>query len=454
MALHVNANLALRLVPDDARRPDAPSKLDPRAQLAAQFIPAGARILDLGGGGGDTLRDMVPFGCSYEAVDRLAHDKGSLIHDLTGAEFPTKAATECDIVVMLGVLEKIADLEALFTHLRFCARDVILSYGPTNLVGGEERAARGFVNHLGYADLITLFDRYGFRVECTAPVSDCEMLMRLTPSGRVAPVMPCNVAVVSDSDAGNFGDRLGLSMINAVLPGEARVHHLTFSTLRERMSEARDDYDLVVVGVGNAMFQPLIGDDIVRILERTKSAIGIFGTAYRELIPRAMIDRVIDRLDLWYAPYEDDVRIYGRGRSNAVHLGDWLIEQFPLTEASLDQPLQIGADIGAELALDRTIQIIQRHKRVHSARLHPLLCALTAAEYAAFSEEPSGRMPGIVSGKFRSMLIDIFGRTYPEQQFFMVDRDAVARYKARVHDNVATMRERVAAMLRNVAVAS
>ncbi|MBS0535942.1 MAG: methyltransferase domain-containing protein [Proteobacteria bacterium] len=451
MALQVNANLALKLVHDEARRPDAASKLDPRAQLAAQFIPAGARILDLGSGGGETLRDLVPFGASYEAVDHLAHAKGSLIHDLTGAEFPTRAATECDIVVMLGVVEKIADLEALFTHLRFCGRDVILSYCPTNLVGGEERTARGFGNHLSYADLITLFDRYGFRIECTAPVSGQEMLMRLTPTGRVAPVLRCHVAVVSDGDAGNFGDRLGLSMINAVLPGEARVDHMTFRTLRERMETARADYDLVVIGVGNAMFQPLLGDDVVRILARAKSAIGIFGTAYRELIPRAMIDRVIDRLDLWYAPYEDDVRIYGRGRSNAVHLGDWLIEQFPLTEASLDQPLQIGADIGPELALDRTIATIQRHRKVHSARLHPLLCALASAEYAAYSEEPSGQMPGIVSGKFRSMLIDIFGRAYPEQQFFMVDRDAVARYKARVHGNVAAMRERVAAMLRNVA---
>ncbi|MBS0247619.1 MAG: methyltransferase domain-containing protein [Proteobacteria bacterium] len=454
MALHVNANLALKLVPDDARRPDASSKLDPRAQLAAQFIASGARVLDLGGGGGETLRDLMPFGCAYEAADRLAHDKGSLIHDLTGAEFPTKAATECDIVVMLGVLEQIADLEALFTHLRFCARDVILSYRPTNLVAGEARQAQGFANHLSYAELITLFDRYGFRIACTAPVSDTEMLMRLTPSSRIAPVVSCHVAVVSESDAGNFGDRLGLSMINAVLPGEARVHHMTFRTLREQMAQARDDYDLVVIGVGNAMFQPLIGDDILRILARGRAAIGIFGTAYRELMPRAMIDRVIDRLDLWYAPYEDDIQIYGRGRSNAVHLGDWLIEQFPLAEASLDQPLQIGADIGADLALDRTIQTIQRHRKVHSARLHPLLCALTSAEYVAYSEEPSGRMPGIVSGKFRSMLIDIFGRTYPEQQFFMVDRDAVARYKAGVHGKVAAMREQVAAILRNVAVAS
>ena len=36
----------------------------------------------------------------------------------------------------------------------------------------------------------------------------------------------------------------------------------------------------------------------------------------------------------------------------------------------------------------------------------------------------------------------------------MVDRDAVARYKARVHRNVAGLRERIDAILRNVAVAA
>ncbi|MCF8477428.1 MAG: class I SAM-dependent methyltransferase [Pseudolabrys sp.] len=454
MALHVNANLALRSVADDGRRPDAISKIDPRAQLAAQFIPSGSRVLDLGSGGGETLRDLMPLGCRYEAVDAIAHGKGSpigdLVSDLAGGEFPTHAATQSDIVVMLGQLERIADLENLFTHLRFCKQDVILSYHPTNLVSGRDRDALGFANHLSYFDLAQLFDRYGFRIECTAPVDDRQMLMRLRPNGRMLPVAACNVAVISESDAGTFGDRLGLHMINAIVPGQANVHHLTFKTL----AQAREQYDLVVIGVGNCMFQPLLGDDIVNILARAKSAIGIFGTQYRELIPRPAIDRVIDRLDTWFAPYQDDVLMYGRGRSNAVHLGDWLIDQFPLSEAALDEPLQIGVEIGSDIPLDRTIQAIQRHKQVYSARLHPLLCALTSAHLAAYAEEPSRQMPGIVSGKFRSMLIDIFGRTYPEKEFFMVDRDAVMRYKARVHRNVGKVAETIEAMLRNVAVAN
>lgn len=436
MNLHVNRNLALETLPDALRQSLTPAaEGDPRAELAAQFIAAGARVLDLSGA--KALKPMLPNGCSYQACD-------------IDAEFPTKAAAKSDIVVMLGVLEQVVDLESLFTHLRFCKRDVVLSYGPTNLSEGHDRAALGFANHLSFYDLALLFDRYGFRIECTAPVDGGQVLMRLTPAERLRPVTPCSVAVVSSNDDNNFGDRLGYHMINSLLPGEAEVHHLTFRTLHE----ARDKYDLVVLGIGNSLFQPLLGDDVLDIVGRAKASIGIFGTQYRELIPRPAIDRLLDRLDTWFARTQDDVLMYGRGRKNVVHLGDWLIDQFPMSKATDDAPLEIGPETGAVLPLDHTIQIIQRHKQVYSARLHPLLCALTSAELAAYTEQSSEQISNINSGKFRSMLIDIFGRTYPEKQFFMVDRDAVTRYKARVHRNVAKVGERIDAILRNVAVAA
>jgi hypothetical protein len=272
----------------------------------------------------------------------------------------------------------------------------------------------------------------------------------LTPTERLKPVLPCSVAVISDHDAGCFGDRLGYHMINALLPGEADVHHLTFRTL----ARAHKGYDLVVLGIGNSLFQPLLGGEVLDIVSSAKAAIGIFGTQYRELIPRPSFDRLLDRLDTWYARYEDDVLLYGRGRKNVVHLGDWLIDQFPMNTASLDEPLQIDEEIAGDLALDRAIQTIQQHRQVYSARLAPLLCALTSAELAAYTDLPSAEMPGIASRKFRSMLIDVFGRTYAEKKFFMVDRDAVARYKAQVHRNVANVRERIDTILRNVAVAN
>jgi len=129
-----------------------------------------------------------------------------------------------------------------------------------------------------------------------------------------------------------------------------------------------------------------------------------------------------ERLDTWYARSEDDVLMYGRGSDNVVYLGDWMIERFPLARACDNEPLRVSDEMGVQRALDRAIQ----------------------------ANQSLDWMSHILSGNFRSMLIDIFGRSYPEHEFFMVDRDAVARYKARVHANVALLCDRIEAMLTNV----
>ncbi|HXI06282.1 MAG: methyltransferase domain-containing protein [Bradyrhizobium sp.] len=419
---------------------------DARAEAAANFIAAGTRVLDLGCGN-MSLQRFLPFGCSYRGCDLVPRDPDTVVCDFNEGQFPTEAAGEADLITMLGLLEYIIDLEAFFAHLRTSRRDVVLSYCATDLSGSIDRPALGWLNHLSFVDLAELFDRHGFRITATLAVDHLQILMRLVPIDRQMPLHPCSVAVISYNDVGNFGDRLGYHMINSLLPGEADVHHLTFQTL----DRARESYDLVVLGIGNSIYKPLVGDDLLNVIGRGKAAVGIFGTQYRELLPRRPLERLVDRLDTWFARYEDDVLMYGRGRTNVEHLGDWLIDQFPMSTPTSDEPLRVGDEIWKELPLDRTIQYIQRHRQVFSARLHPLLCALTSAHEVAYSEQPAGGGTSIVSGKFRSMLIDIFGRTFPEETFFAVDRDAVARYKTRVHGNVARVGTRIEAILRNVA---
>jgi hypothetical protein len=431
MNLQLAGNLALDVTLDALQG----AQTDARAELAAQFVAAGSRVFELRREG-SALAPLLPNGCHYDSAE-------------FGGNFPAKGAADADVVVMLGVLEHIADVETLFTDLRFCKRDVILSYHATDLCAGPLRDTLGFANAYSFYDLATLFDRYGYRIECTAPIDAMQVLMRLTRADRLKPVTACSVAVLSGAE-GHFGDRLGRQMINALLPGEADVHHLSF----DRLAEAREAYDLVVLGVGGGLFQPLLGDDVLDVVSRAKASIGIFGTQYRELVPRPAVERLVERLDTWFARNEDDVLMYGRGRGNVMHLGDWLIEQFPLAVPSIDDPLQIVDEIRDMHAPDRAIEVIQKHKAVYSTRLHPFLCALTSAEIAAYSDQPSADMPGVTSGSFRSLLTDIFGRSYPEQEFFMVDRDAVRRYKARVHRNVARVAERIDAVLRNVAVAA
>ncbi len=224
MALHAANNLASsRTTP--SLWPQTPEQApDARARLAAQFIPAGARVLELGCGR-MALKRFLPTGCEYQGCDIVAREPDTIVCDLNADEFPTQAAAQADVIVMLGVLETIVDVETFFTHLRFCKRDVILSYCASDLTGKCDRAALGWINEFSFFELARLFDRYGFRIECTAPVDGVQMLMRLTPAERMMPLTPCRVAVVSDG-AESFGGRLERHMINALLPGEAEVHHL------------------------------------------------------------------------------------------------------------------------------------------------------------------------------------------------------------------------------------
>ena len=179
MNLHVNSNLALEL-PSDV----APSsfvsrkKIDRRAELASQFIPAGARVLDLSGSA--AIQRLLPGSCSYCGIDRTR--RAVVACDLNTGDFPTEVASQSDVIVMLGVLERITDIESLFTHLRFCKRDIILSYYATDLGKDVNRASLGYANHLSFRDLALLFDRYGFRIECTTPIDGAQVLMRLRPT--------------------------------------------------------------------------------------------------------------------------------------------------------------------------------------------------------------------------------------------------------------------------------
>jgi hypothetical protein len=98
------------------------------------------------------------------------------------------------------------------------------------------------------------------------------------------------------------------------------------------------------------------------------------------------------------------------------------------------------------LPLDRVIQQIQGYRRVSTARVHPMLCALTSAEEVRFQEQAEHpNQPS--SGKFRSQLYDVFGRTFEENTYFKVDREAVVRYKCKVDANMAELKAQIARLL-------
>jgi hypothetical protein len=82
-----------------------------------------------------TLQRLLLNGCTYQGRNSIRCDGGAVCN-IAGGDVPTQAAMQSDIVVMLGTLERIADVESLFTHLRFCKQDVILSYSGERVGGG------------------------------------------------------------------------------------------------------------------------------------------------------------------------------------------------------------------------------------------------------------------------------------------------------------------------------
>ncbi len=67
MNLHIGGNLAFESSPEDMRPAAAPER-DVRADLAAQFIPGGARVFDLRHGGA-ALEPLLPTGCRYQDAE-------------------------------------------------------------------------------------------------------------------------------------------------------------------------------------------------------------------------------------------------------------------------------------------------------------------------------------------------------------------------------------------------
>ncbi|MGH6692254.1 MAG: hypothetical protein ACREF4_16415 [Gammaproteobacteria bacterium] len=413
-----------------------------RSVAAADLVPAGSRVLDLGCGA-MTLEQHLPFGCSYQPCDVVARDERTIVVDLNTHGVPETALAACDLVVMLGVWEYLFKPAEIFAALARAGRPILCSYCPTESTAHVDRRALGWVNDLSLAGFLELARRSGYRPALQRQIDDLQVLVKLGMAADLPPAAIKRVHVLSYNNVGNFGDRLGFHVLNEVLPPNAEV---SWGTLRP-LAPVPERVDLLVIGIGNSLFGDLIDEALVEAAGRARASIGIFGTQYRESLPAARLGALIDRLTRWYARSEEDLLLYGRSRSNASHLGDWLINAFPLASGVDDRVLQVGKEIWQDLPLDRTIQQIQRHRKVFSERVHPLLCALTSAEEVGYKEQRESGDPAMASGKFRSLLIDVFGQSYPEGALWQVDRDKVAAYKADVRRKTEGVRDRFAALL-------
>jgi hypothetical protein len=97
-----------------------------RSVLAADLVPAGARVLDLGCGA-MTLEQNLPFGCSYQPCDVVARDERTIVVDLNTHGVPEAALAACDLVVMLGLWEYLFKPGEILAALARTGRPILCS---------------------------------------------------------------------------------------------------------------------------------------------------------------------------------------------------------------------------------------------------------------------------------------------------------------------------------------
>lgn len=133
-----------------------------RTYMLAAWIPEGSRVLEFGAGR-QALKDRLPPNCTYFPSDLVKRTDDTLVHDLNQRPFAPMPA--CDVMVLSGVLEYVADLDEVVAHLaKHCSR-IVTSYAAIELTHNTnvvDRRAAGWINDYSVETLQALFHRHGF----------------------------------------------------------------------------------------------------------------------------------------------------------------------------------------------------------------------------------------------------------------------------------------------------
>lgn len=293
-------------------------------------------------------------------------------------------------------------------------------------------------------------------LKCLREVEIKEYLLKENSSGKTGDTKKKKFSIKKNAQpkvaiyswthiSNNFGDRFPYHLAPMLFPAnwELNFYGITpydFNNLKK--------YDLVILGMGNSIFHEVLRqEDFLDFFSTANKLVGIFGTQFRPLIDKEIFGSLIGQLDYWFARYKDDIEIYGKDVPHASHLGDWLISLFPVSRWTDKGDLILRNEhiCNNNMPLDRLMQHIQKWRRVSSPRVHTLLCALCSAEYARYQEERDHMHNGeaIASGKFRSMLSDVFNKNIHEDEWFKVNREIVIKYKTDVRSNMARMRKKI-----------
>ncbi|PCI63870.1 MAG: hypothetical protein COB37_03740 [Kordiimonadales bacterium] len=250
-----------------------------------------------------------------------------------------------------------------------------------------------------------------------------------------------SVCVFNYSQMNNFGDKLGWNLANAIIPPNFTLTYKSLPLTPDLWEAPLNNYDLILVGTGQSIFHRSLDPAFLKWLEQAKCPkVGLFGLQYLDMIDKTLLQRLVDTLDIWFVRNKVDLEFLPKCE-HTQHVGDLLIDFFPLTKWSNDHRINIPASISkANFDIQQLVHKFQEYKHVHSHRIHPLLCALCSADLFSFTEQRE--LPdSSISGKFNKMLKDIFDREFEENIIYTNDMEKVISYKKMARQNISMIND-------------
>lgn len=144
-----------------------------RAHLAAGMCREDGWVSDLGCGM-QVLRHFLPRGVVYLPADLRQWTDDTEFCDLNAGKLPLRSLTQCDVAVMLGVIEYIVQPEKVLAELSQRTEFIVLSYNATDT---HPRRVPHWTLHLSRSERRGMVARQGFRIEREI-LFDRQMLLR------------------------------------------------------------------------------------------------------------------------------------------------------------------------------------------------------------------------------------------------------------------------------------
>jgi hypothetical protein len=151
---------------------------EPRAKAAARFIQPGKKVMDLGCGN-MAIERYLPVDCGYIPVDLVSRDSRTVVCNFNRGEFPEKG--DAQLIICLGLLEYMVDIESFIERLSTYELPVILSYAPTDLTEHIDRQSAGWLNHLDANTLRNMIAHCGFKIQSESFFQQFQILLVLDP---------------------------------------------------------------------------------------------------------------------------------------------------------------------------------------------------------------------------------------------------------------------------------